>query len=68
MGQSKVSLVLVYAVDQMLDFYEVNSRPMPSEISIDSATYKALCEYKNDKTLTHYRGVALKQVNKNTKT
>ena len=68
MGQSKVSLVLVYAVDQMLDFYEVNSRPMPAEISIDSATYKALCEYKNDKTLTHYRGVLLKQVSKNTKT
>ncbi len=68
MGQSKASLVLVYAVDQMLDFYEVNGKPMPESISTDSATYAALCTYKNGEQLTHYRGVLLKQVSKNTST
>ena len=68
MGQSKADLVLIYAVDQLLDYYEINGKPMPEAISIDSATYKALTEYTKDKNLTHYRGVMLKQVSRNTKT
>lgn len=69
MGPSKADLVLVFAADQLLDYYEVNGKPMPETISIDSATYEALCRLKNCATeLTHYRGARLKIVKKNCKT
>lgn len=68
MAQTKITIALVYAVDQLLDYYAVNDKPKPEEISIDSATFIALREYTNNESLTHYRGVLLKQVNKNSKT
>ena len=68
MGTSKANLVLVHAVDQLLDYYEVEGKPLPESISVDGPTYDALCDFVRDKKLSHYRRVKLKIVKRNNKT
>lgn len=64
--QTKKSLALVFAVDQLLDYYELMKRPPPEVISIEKETHDALCSYTGEDKLTHYRKVRLKLVSKNT--
>lgn len=68
MVQTKKSIALVYAVDQLLDYYELAGKPFPDTVSVDDDTYAALCRHCGCKQLTHYRKVYLNIVNKNSKT
>ena len=68
MVQTRKGLALVYGVDQLLDYYELNGKPQPEVISIDNDTYEALCKHVGDEGITHYRKAFLKIVKKNCKT
>jgi len=65
---SQIKLAEVYAVDQVLDFYELKNKPLPENITIKTKTYEALLAFENDgrrepyKSITHYRGVELKVI------
>lgn len=71
---SKKNLALVYAVDQMLDYYDLMNRPLPPTVSVTKETYDALREYVGEDKgvdlmqLTHYRTVPVKIVRANNKT
>lgn len=68
MVQTRKSIALVYAVDQLLDYYELAGKPLPDVVSVDKDTYEALGKHTGDIELTHYRKVFLKLVKKNCKT
>ena len=71
---SKANLALVHAVDQMLDYYEINKKDMPEKVSVTKLTYDALVAYVGMdkgievKELTHYRNVPIAVVSRNHKT
>ena len=71
---SKKNLALVYAVDQMLDYFTLSNKPLPPTLSVTRETYDALKAYVGEEKsidlmqLTHYRTVPVEIVNANNKT
>lgn len=68
MTQTRKSIAMVYAIDQMLDYFELAGKPLPDVVSIDKETYEALGKFVGDAKLTRYRKVRLNIVKKNSKT